>query len=1335
MDNEEYIYDEGLEQEESGSYSRKQRPQKSNNNLDKGRQLIKDAKDGTLKENVEKVKSGIGDMKSGDTKSGVSKIMDGTDGYRPKGKIEEAGSDIKNFGEGMKKVGEGAEKAGKSLQNSSKAGKNISDAGEKAAKAAKQAGKALETAGRATEAAGRGMDAAGKATSAGGKAASTAGDAVNTAGLAADATVVGAPVGVAANVAGTVASIGGKATEAAGAGEQAAGQATIAAGQAQKAAGQAQQAGAKAAEVGAKAGKKAGSFGEKFGLGLEKTGKKVKETGEAVKDFGEKVEKVGKNTTSVLRGITTVLNPVKMFFIILITGILALIIFFAAVLYPLFTSVEVLKKGADMQEKFNNFTWGLGFGNSIDSFYSELDFLNTHYEGALNEELLMATLFYVDILNDRNVLDEESAAISFLNDTDSFAWGSIYSAIGYFGHEALTETDDMGRVYSANKTFRLKKLTKNMTSKSGDTETASFEDYFALNADIIGSDFDMLDQNKYSALGLPSTVLSVVIKLALRFVMYTLIAQLPPPLNALLSAALSTELFKIDMAESDYLMQKLGTDIASLVNYERTASIAFEDLITMFTDIEGIEVELEINDFDISVIINEDGIDWEYGDVDDAIAALGDAVISPDDIDIDVDCDLEYEVFSYDEDKYEEYLKTEYLRNMTEFREYITDDGTIDGNIVDEKVDELYENIWILSKVWEEVNEEADGTALYRDVCRGNINPNLISMLALPIHMEEGDEVVFTNKTAFGVMFNGKKHNGVDLTEASVGTHVGDPVFAIYDGTVDSITKVSDDQEYYELKIRHEIPYHGDKGEDKTAAIYSVYGGLDPSTITVTEGATVTKGQTIIGNIGDAIYSEDGVNPGVHFAIFDIPGNKFLDPINIFITCSKTAGDGICTYDSTGGLILRIPDTVLAMSQMNYSATCYGHDGWYRSKDGGATCPLVGEPVNETALQYQVHKMWVKNGETYTNGIATMRVDNETRYLVATTAYFGQSGDIIDATLENGEVIHMIIADIKAYGDTGGNETACSERGTDLVGCYGHHPGDQLSVLEFEVDPVQYNNGGRNPSRWNQEWDTTQKVVSITRYGSILGDNVREDEICEYTDNGEDYDPGIPDNATGIIPGRLDKFLEKNGSSIEEYQASIDRAIQRASKNSDGYCTRNGSIAVAVETISFMTKFDAKLPYYWGGEYDGGVKGVWGARYNKDPGGTCKYGEKYQQCGLDCAGFVGWILKTAGYNVREFDITSRYASADSAELQATFPGGVYVENISTLSENERLRAGDILFTDGHIMFIVKVNSNSYTIAHAAGVTDGIEFGTVYFTSAKHGIRMERFYNNPANCAR
>ncbi len=117
--------------------------------------------------------------------------------------------------------------------------------------------------------------------------------------------------------------------------------------------------------------------------------------------------------------------------------------------------------------------------------------------------------------------------------------------------------------------------------------------------------------------------------------------------------------------------------------------------------------------------------------------------------------------------------------------------------------------------------------------------------------------------------------------------------------------------------------------------------------------------------------------------------------------------------------------------------------------------------------QSAVHEKWAAAGYVYTDDIATIGG----RYLIACTSTYGKCGDKVDFYLEDGTVIHCIVADAKSPTDAGCNK-------------WGHSNGQ--NVLEFEVNRSRYSQCG-NPgsSSWKSEWGG-KRVCSATNLGSIL---------------------------------------------------------------------------------------------------------------------------------------------------------------------------------------------------------------------------------------------------------
>ena len=1240
------------------------------------------------------------------------------------GETSSAGSSNKTniYNKVSNAVGGTIETAGKTVERTGKTVKSTGKAVETTGKGVEAAGKATQAAGRATQAVGKGAQAAGKSAQAAGKSAQAAGQGLSAAsdsaissGAAASATGAGAIAGVPLIVLGAAGKAVGTGVDVAGKGMDVAGTGMDAAG--------------KGAESAGKSAETAGKNIETAGKNIQSTGKNIQSTGNKIADAGKKVKSVGKDmkkgdednsllpdsVKKALKGgqvasniaektrkvIDTLSNPVKRTILISVVTFLLIIIMIAYILEPLTEAMDKIKTGADYVERLNNFMHGLGFENSKDAFYDELDFLELRYGGAVDEPLLMATLFYNDVFEGGDVIGVENDLTS--TDDVNFYASTIMALINYAGKEAFTEEDANGLIYTANKVFRLKRLTHNMVDKTGDNLiTVPLDEYVDINRSILDSDREALAKSFVSVLCcqlLLSMDISVDVVTKVR---EKLLPDYQGPLDIMLN--------------NQYITKHDGMD--SIINFGANTAYYIEDLINVFTDIKGIGITLTINGTPISINFGQSG-ESQSGFLD-TIKEIVEG-LSLTDIDVDLDIMITYSEYSLDEEGYFNYLKDTYIPSMPEFDKIVKDK---DGNVIESKVDDVIENIKMLAKTWEEVYGDG-GSAEYNDVCIGNIHPNLISELRIPIDLEDGAPINFSNKTAYGVNYLGKKHNGVDLNEESTGTTAGAPVYAIYDGTVRASTASNDynDDDKNGLggwvKIEHSITYEDENGESVTATVYSVYGGLDPTSVLAT-GTTVSKGQQI-GVVGNATYSEDGATPGLHFSFIDGSSNSYLNPINIFITCfTDYAGGGICTYDDSGGLIISFPDEVLQYNQINYTVTCYNDYGWVLSCNDPTR-------ISSTSLQNSVHKLWTAAGAKYTNGIATLKVNGVDRYLVATTQKIGVSGDLINAKLENGDIIPMVIADTKSYSHTGvSNSKLCDNIGITDPGCYGHFTDNRLSVLEFEVDPNEYNNNsnGRNPASWGQDWDVSQKVVSITRYGSIIGNSSTVNDICDndYSDPSDPYggngkstlfrvsktcsgviQPDRDGYPTAIISGRLDSH-----ANVTEYNNAIKESEAKCA--SDG--TRAQAVAVAVTTLNYAKTFNAKLPYVWNGGHgatgDIGVQGGW----------------QKGVYGLDCSGFVRWVLNTT--------FNGQVVGSTQAESFDTINGARKV----TLSSNEAvLRPGDLILrgnspSTGHVAFIVQVDSERkvYIAAEAMGADYGIKYREYSFgESGYRGAALDALY--------
>lgn len=152
------------------------------------------------------------------------------------------------------------------------------------------------------------------------------------------------------------------------------------------------------------------------------------------------------------------------------------------------------------------------------------------------------------------------------------------------------------------------------------------------------------------------------------------------------------------------------------------------------------------------------------------------------------------------------------------------------------------------------------------------------------------------------------------------------------------------------------------------------------------------------------------------------------------------------------------------MSQSGYTVT--GYDQWIKSGKE----MVWAQGTNQRALS----EVWKSQGSNFKDGIAVVNVDGQYRYLIATTSKYGNVGDCVTVNFQNGTSIPCIIADQKSSGDSNYSE-------------YGHMYGNQVNILEFEVERSKYQQSGNpNTSGWGLEWDSSSPVISIDNNGSAL---------------------------------------------------------------------------------------------------------------------------------------------------------------------------------------------------------------------------------------------------------
>jgi len=194
--------------------------------------------------------------------------------------------------------------------------------------------------------------------------------------------------------------------------------------------------------------------------------------------------------------------------------------------------------------------------------------------------------------------------------------------------------------------------------------------------------------------------------------------------------------------------------------------------------------------------------------------------------------------------------------------------------------------------------------------------------------------------------------------------------------------------------------------------------------------------------------------------------------------------------------------------------------------------------------------------------------------------------------------------------------------------------------------------------------------------------------------------------SSGILTERIDNFLSKNGYSVTQFNDLIFKNVMKA-----GPGTGDAVAAVATTFLGTMdSQFKARIPYAWAGGQGHPYKNSSGepqefpqlsyyginehfgeaAYYN----GSC-YKGKYCYYGLDCAGFVTWVLHNAG-----IDIPGEMGTWDYDDMGTSIP----------VKEVTEADPGDILLSKAnHIMIVLNYDDSTKTfrIAHASGYKEGM----------------------------
>ena len=1002
--------------------------------------------------------------------------------------MNDVGKTIETIGKGEERLGTmlgGGEKATKAAANVSNTTSSIANAGaaslkaagkaqETAGKVQEAAGKATETVGKATEATGKGVKATGKGMEAAGQAVSAAGSSPYTAALK--------PIGEGIKAGGKGTQAGGAGLEAAGKTEQATGKAQQVAGKAQQTAGKAQQKAAEATQTAAKANKAATNAAKKatdksFADKLRERGKLNQARGKRIQDLSKKFdsnelfdklsEKMG-GIGKVLKGIAKIFDPTVFGVLVLLCLIIGTIAV-SYILSPMFFMNQVLTP--DNAEKVNNFIAGLGFQDSEEAFYDEVNYLNTHYGEEIDFPYIMSTLYYTDIFyGDLGAYKSDNSSVCVGLDKDDPKITNFCDGVkvgvnlaGLWLKDARTTTGSDGLVYSANKLYRLRDLAKHQFLGGKDTKEKTLTEYIKMCVERVNNELKNVEE--------------VIPLLIVYCVAYA--TGFGPAFETIVN---ETEAFQnmLDIFEGTENWASLQLAKENGKGGRREIALALNNLLVTyfncFFEIKSIDFDMDKLAATIFKIFVSDDSEPDTNDIIDYGKELLDSIT------------VTYYDYKYDEEKFEEYLINDYIRKMPEFSKLLmgANGERLTGDDLDNKVKIIAAEIKTVKDMFDGIYKKDESAQEYGS-CIGDIDLDLLSELTPPVDLTIGQTVTFSADDNYGFT-KGTLHRGVDLNADSVGVTEGSNVYSLYDGkvagsTVDG-TYVDHDSEGGGLAIDYMVQYANSslgKGvisqlfKSRIARIRVYYSGLNIKDLTLKQGDIVTKGQ-VIGHIGSAELSEDGLKPSLHFGIFDLKAGTFLNPVNMFITC-RAAATADCKLDGGKGTTLSLPNSIFEMPQINYTVTFY-------DKRGFGSLGIDG-----SSPQKKVHKLWLEDGARYKNGIAVVKVNGADRYLAAITKNFGTIGDLVYANLEDGTSLPLIVADEKSYKNTNNKgpvdnpELCMSSKATDPA-CYGHLSGKSLSVIEFEFDNDYLYKGLTSATQVKQDWNTNQKVISISNCGS-----------------------------------------------------------------------------------------------------------------------------------------------------------------------------------------------------------------------------------------------------------
>ncbi len=258
----------------------------------------------------------------------------------------------------------------------------------------------------------------------------------------------------------------------------------------------------------------------------------------------------------------------------------------------------------------------------------------------------------------------------------------------------------------------------------------------------------------------------------------------------------------------------------------------------------------------------------------------------------------------------------------------------------------------------------------------------------------------------------------------------------------------------------------------------------------------------------------------------------------------------------------------------------------------------------------------------------------------------------------------------------------------------------------------------------NVKWYSSNTKIATVENGKVKG---LSNGNVKITANINGYSVTSDITVTNLISKRVHNKFSTNKKDLpcEKYSKKENILLDEILEfkiNNVGYKTR----AAAVEAARFLTlDFPYRINYFYengrlstnkvDGEGRYYHKGLYLNESKYKNISKSKYGPKIWGCplysvpdsgesenGLDCSGFVSWVLKNAGFNPGDIGagITSKNNLTDLGNMKKL---------TSSLAKSKTIKVGDLLHNNwngGHIAIIIGIDKKYYYVAQSIWFDEG-----------------------------